>query len=189
MNSRSTAVLAALAVGIATMTGCAMVTPAYPPSISNVSKLKENGPTPVAVGAFSVKGDTPGATSVSIRANTMASSVGTNYADYLAQALKAELDLARRLDPKSTVEITGVLKKNMMDASGFVKGEGAIEAQFVVRRNGEIRFDKVKQATAEWSSSFIGNIAIPNAVQNYPMLVQNLLAVLYADPDFLTAIH
>lgn len=172
------------------MSGCATwKAPAYQPSVANVSTLKTATNSTVAVGAFSVKTDMPGATTLPLRAVTLASSVGTSFADYLAQALKAELELAQRFDPKTTIEITGVLTKNVLNADGMTKGQGEIEAQFVVRRNGEVRFDKLKSGTAEWPSSFMGNIAIPNAAQSYPLLVQNLLTALYADPDFLSAIR
>jgi hypothetical protein len=34
----------------------------------------------------------------------------------------------------------------------------------------------------------MGNIAIPRAQQNYPVVIQRLLSALYADPDFLAAL-
>lgn len=41
----------------------------------------------------------------------------------------------------------------------------------------------------EWESSFLGAIAIPNAVANYAPAVQKLLAELLADPAFRAAIR
>lgn len=119
----------------------------------------------------------------------MKPAAGADYAAYVADALRAELEMAQRLDPKATLEISGLLLKNDLDASGFSKGEAEIQAQFIVRRNGQVQFDKVKSANAEWESSFAGAVAIPRAAQNYPLLVQNLLSTLYADAEFLAAIR
>jgi len=181
--------VACAAVAIAGISGCAVPAPAYSPSIANVSTLKNNGTAPVAVGGFSVKTGTPGASTLSVRGHPMSTAVGSDYAGYLAEALRSELELARRSDPKATIEITGVLTRNELDGDGILKGVGLIEAQFVVRREGQIKFDKVKSGSAEWESSFAGAIAIPKAVQNYPVMVQSLLAALYSDADFQAALR
>ncbi len=181
--------LAAACATLALMTGCAMKAPAYQPSIDNVGLVKKGGTTPVAVGAFTVQTGAPGAASLSVRASSMTSPVGAHYGDYLAEALKQELDMARRLDPKANIEISGVLLKNVLSAGGFVRNDGEIEARFVVRRDGQIRFDKTKRAASEWESSFVGAVAIPKAQQQYPVIVQQLLAALYADADFQSAIR
>jgi len=182
------AMVAGAAVAIAGTSGCAVNAPAYSPSITNVSTLKNNGTAPIAVGAFSVKSGVPGATTLSLRGNPMSSAIGGNYAGYLAEALRSELELARRIDPKATIEITGVLTRNELDA-GIAKGTGLIEARFVVRRDGQVKFDKIKNASAEWESAFAGPVAIPKAAQNYPLLVQSLLAALYGDADFQAALR
>jgi len=84
---------------------------------------------------------------------------------------------------------TGLLTRNDLDSSGIVKGTGLIEAQFVVRRDGQVKFDKIKSASAEWESSFAGAVAIPKAAQNYPVMVQSLLAALYSDADLQSALR
>lgn len=183
------AVAACAAVAVAGLSGCAMKTPPYSPSIQNVSALKEAGTAPVAVGTFTVKAGIEGGTTISMRANSMSSPIGADYAAYLAEALRVDLDLAKRLDPRSTVEITGVLLRNDLDASGISKGVAQMEAQFIVRRDGQVRFDKVKKGATEWESSFAAAIAIPKAVQSYPYAVQSLLNALVSDADFQAAIR
>lgn len=103
--------------------------------------------------------------------------------------MKTELDLARRLDPKATVEITGVLLKNDISAGGLARNSAEIEARFVVRRDGQVSFDKVMRGATDWESSFLGSIAIPRAQQQYPVLVQLLLQSLYRDAQFQSAIR
>jgi hypothetical protein len=189
MRTQRVAAYACAIWALAFMTGCAIVTPPYQPSIANVTTLKQAGSAGAAVGAFTVQAGIQGANSLGIRGSSMSSSVGGHYGDYLAEALKRELDLAQRLDPKSKVEISGVLLKNVLSAGGISRNDGEIEARIVVRRDGQVRYDKTQRATAEWESSFAGAVAIPKAQQQYPVVVQNLLAALYADTDFLAAIR
>ncbi len=169
--------------GLIALAGCATKAPPYQPSIDNVQQLKAVAPKGVKLGEFTVDVDAKNATSIGIRASSMSSSVGSNYADYVAQALRDELSLAGRIDPNSNIEISGVLMGTDID-TGMAKGSGYIEARFMVKNQGKVRFDKIKRGESSWESSFIGAIAIPRAEQSYPSVVQNLLTNLYSDPDF-----
>src|SRR5512139_2689032 len=189
MNLRGIGMVTCVSAVLAVTTGCAIKAPAYQPSINNVSHLAKSGTTPVAVGAFAIQTGDEGGVKLTVRASPMTSLVGANFGDYLAEALKAELELARRFDPKAKIEISGVLLKNVISAGGIVRNDGEIVARFVVRRDGQVRFDKTKRGVADWESSFAGAVAIPKAQQQYPVVVQALLADLYADSDFLAAIR
>jgi len=173
----------------AAMAGCAVKANNYQPSIANVELLKRSGSAPAVVGAFSVQSGAVGGSTITLRASPMEPPSGGTYAGYLAEALKMELDMARRLDPKAAIEISGVLLKNDIAAGGMSRNSGEIEARFVVRRDGQMRFDKTKRVSDEWESSFAAAIAIPKAQQQYPVLVQSLLAALFADTDFQNAIR
>jgi hypothetical protein len=81
-----------------------------------------------------------------------------------------------------------VLLKNNVDAN-IGTATGTISARFIVKRGDEVRYDSVKTATTQWDSSFAAAIAIPRATQEYPLIVQKLLASLYADPAFMQAIQ
>ncbi len=166
-------------------TGCAMQAPRYQPSLDNVEAMKKS-PTSVALGAFSVQPGTSGP--ISLRGSSMTSPVGADYAAYLADALRQELALAGKLDAKSKIEISGLLLKNDIAAGGLSTNSGEIEARIVVKNNGAQRFDKVKRAELSWDSSFIGAIAIPKAQQQYPLIVQKLLAMIWTDADFQAAL-
>ena len=174
-------------VGVAVLSGCAMTTPSYSPSIDNVEVIKRSA-APVALGAFTVQSGLSSGASIGLRGNAMNSSVGGDYAAYLAEALRLELSLAGKLDPKSRIVITGLLLKNDIAAGGFSTNSGEIEARFTVTRDGQQRYAKAHRAEMSWESSFVGAVAIPKAVQQYPLMVQKLIGQLLADPEFSAAL-
>jgi hypothetical protein len=181
--------LIAMLVASLFATGCAGPAPNYAPSIDNVEALKKSGITAPNVGTITVSADLPGGKSLSLRANTMVSPVGANFGDYIATALRQELDLAKLLNAQSGLEISGALLRNNIDAGGISTNEGQIEARFVVKRGGQIRFDKVKRIEHKWESSFAGAVAIPLAANNYPVMVQKLISSLVADPEFVQSLR
>ncbi len=168
--------------------GCAIQAPAYSPSAAGIERVRNSGIQPVTLGSFTVRPGATGADSISLRGNPMASPVGANYAAYLAEALRTELRLAGKLDPKSTLEISGELLANDIAAGGIATNSGHIEARFVVKVGGQTRYDAVKRAEDSWDSSFVGAIAVPKAQQQYPLLVQQLIGKLWADGLFLAAL-
>jgi hypothetical protein len=187
LMSRTLAISVVLAVA-ALSSGCSMVAPKYSPSLENVQTLKDSGAQTTNVGAFestSGKGNSP---SISIRGSSLSSPYESSYGNYLAEALKQELSLAGKLAADAQIQVSGALQKNDINAAGFSTASGDMEARFVVRRGGEVRYDQVKAIHDEWESSFVGGIAIPRAQARYPVMVQKLLAALYADPAFLQAL-
>ncbi|HEY7642972.1 MAG TPA: hypothetical protein VH814_24785 [Steroidobacteraceae bacterium] len=182
-----TILLSIALVAAALSSGCSMVAPKYSPSLENVQKLKDSGAQTASVGTFE---STPGkgnAKSISIRGSSLSSPYDGSYANYLAEALKQELSMSGKLAADAQVQVSGALQKNDINAAvGTASGD--MEARFVVKRGGEVRYDQVKSIHDEWDSSFMGNIAIPRAQQRYPVMVQKLLAALYADPAFLQAL-
>lgn len=188
MRTHIALVAAGIAVSVVTLSGCAVKAPPYSPSIQNVSTLKSHGAAAVAVGAFTVKSGLATGQTLSLRANTMTSAIGGDFAAYLGEAIRSELELAGRLGKGADIEVSGVLLRNDVDPA-IGTGTARIDAQFVVRRGGAVRFDKVKRGEMSWDSSFAAAVAIPKATQNYPVTVQNLLAALYADADFQAAIR
>lgn len=175
------------AVAIALTSGCSMMAPRYTASVENVQKIKDADAQPVKVGAFE---STPGkgnANPISIRGSSLASPYDSSYAKYIAEALKQDLELAGKLAPDAQIEISGALQKNDINIPAVGSGTGDLEARFVVKRAGETKYDRVKNIHDEWESSFVGAVAIPRAQARYPVMVQKLLAALYADPAFVEA--
>lgn len=125
---------AALALLSAVLVGCAAPAPLYQPSVDNLETLKRTAAPASSVGAFTVKADTAGARSIGLRADSMTSPVGNDFAAYLADALQKELTLAGKWDAASATVVTGQLLKNDIAAGGMVTNSGEIEARFIVRR-------------------------------------------------------
>lgn len=169
------------------LSACSMIAPKYNTNFDNVDRLRSVQLESVTVGAFEKDAKAYDVNRLTIRGSSLNSPYGS-YTAYLQEALRQELDDARLLDPKSHIELSGVLMRNELDGSGITTGYAEIEARFVVRRDGKVRFDKVKTARHEWESSFVGAIAIPRAQQNYPQVVQKLLTALYLDVEFLEAL-
>lgn len=182
---RHVALWACVLLAAAAGSGCSTVGPQYSASIENVQTLKDSGSPGVRTGAFSQ--DASVKDSISLRASSMNSPYGT-YGNYLAEAIKQELQMAGKLAPGANIEVSGVLLKNSIDISGLGTGYGDIEARFVVKKGEIVRYDQVKKAHSEFESAFAGAIAIPRGRDEYPRLVQRLLAILYADQSFFEAL-
>jgi hypothetical protein len=181
--------LLSLVILVGSMTsGCSTTAPQYSASMDNVQLLKDAGNASAKVGKFD---SIPGAgnyNSISLRASHMNSPYENSYSAYLAEAIKQELSLAGKLKADTDIEISGSLLKNDINISGFSIGTGDIQARFVVKKGAQTRYDQIKTIHNQWESSFVGAVAIPRGQQQYPNLVQKLLATLYADRDFLAAL-
>jgi hypothetical protein len=178
------------AIGLAALllvAACAQIAPTYVFSPEHIEALKKSGPSSVRLGAFTAAERSSGAARLTVRSVTLTSPYG-DYPAYLKEALRQELTEAGKLGANAEIEITGVMTNNDLDASGFVVGDGELTARIVVRRGGAALFDKPVTAKSTWDSSFVGAIAIPRAITEYPKLVSAFIAALLRDPDFLAAI-
>jgi hypothetical protein len=169
-------------------TGCASVAPNYSALVDNVEILKNSGASKSSVGSVAVAPSVKGASIISIRASNMSSSVGANYGDYIANALKQELELARLYGATSPTQISGQLLANDIAAGGLSTNSGEIELRLIITASGVTKYDSVKRITHSWESSFAGAIAIPKAQQQYPIMVQMVIAAFLKDTAFLSAL-
>jgi hypothetical protein len=167
--------------------GCSMMAPQYTASLDNVQSLKNAGDFTASLGEFTSSKDKENANPISIRGSSLNSPYQDSYAAYLAEAIKQELSLAQKLSQKANIELSGTLTKNDIDAA-MGTAHSDIEARFIVKKGGSVSYDQVKSVHHEWESSFVGAIAIPRAIQEYPVMVQKLLAALYADKAFINAL-
>lgn len=177
--------LALASVAFLFLVGCAGPAPSYAPSIDNVETLKKSGAGKVNVADITPKENLQGASAIQLRAVSMQTPVGKNYGDYIAAALRTELEMAKLYAPQSGTTISGVLLKNNIDAGGFSTNEGQLEVRFTVKRDGQVRFEKTKSIVHTWESAFAGAVAIPLAANNYPIMVQKLIDALVSDSDFI----
>jgi hypothetical protein len=178
----------AMSMSVVLSYGCAAPSRPYQASINNVQLFKNATKEKLNVGTVGIDDKVSGNKSVSMRANSMTSNVGEHFGDYLKDALKQDLQLAGLFDASSSIQITGTLLKNNIDAGGFSENSGQIEARFLVKRNEAVKYDKVKSTTHSWPSEFAAMVAIPLAFNNYTVLVQKLISELAKDPDFVLSL-
>lgn len=177
------------AISLILLAGCAtQQAPPYAPSVENAHALRDSGAGVAKVGKFRADPKTGNNDYISLRGLPLTSPVGGKYTDYIEEALRSELRAARLLDDKAAVEITGFLMKNDVDISGAKEGWAEIEARVIVRRGGQVRFNKVKYAKTTFESSFAGAVAMPRGAQSYPEVVRKFMSVLFSDQDFISAL-
>lgn len=172
-----------------TVPGCTTVAPRYGFAPENVQTLRDAGTTSVRLGDFTVAPGLPSATRVSLRLNPMVSPYGTGCADYLREAIRQEFAEAGRLSSNAQTELSGILLRNDVDATGMIRGQANLSARIVVKRAAETVYDRVYMAETSWDSNYVGAIAIPRAVNAYPELVHRFVASLIGDAAFLAAIR
>jgi len=177
-----------LLAAVALSAGCSMVAPKYSPSLENVQKIKDANISPTKVGTFDFTAAAGNTNPISLRGSSLNSPYDGSYAKYIAEAVKQELVLAGKFAADAQLEVSGALQKNDINIPALGSGTGDLQARFVVKRGGEVRFDQVKMIHDEWDSSFVGAVAIPRAQERYPVMVQKLIGQLLADPAFLQSL-
>jgi hypothetical protein len=170
------------------MVGCATNAPNYNSDFGNVGKLRGAELVPLRIGEVNKVANTkPDVDSLTIRGGKYKSPYGS-FTAFLQEALRQEFADAKLIDPASSVEISGVLLKNVLDTSGFSTAFAEMQARLSVKRRGQVVYEETKTARTEWASSFVGAIAIPRANQTYPTVIQKLLGEFYDDPKFIGAL-
>lgn len=177
-----------LGAGIALMAlaaaGCADVpAPKYQPAIGNTEVLLKE-PAKLAVGAFTAVSGVSNQ-ELPIRGLNVLKAGGADgtFSGYLHDALVAELSTAGRYDPHSGLVLTGVLIRNYLNTT-LPQASATVGARFTLSRDGRECYDKTLVARSQWPSLFLGALAIPAAINNYPSAYQKLLAKLFTDPQF-----
>jgi hypothetical protein len=187
MSARHILVLLAASV----LAGCATgPIGAHQPSMAIVQSLRQSNMAPASVGEF-----VPAATlkagrdqSVSVRGSSVKSPSANSFAAYLKDALIQDLRAAGKYDAAAGTAISGQLTQNDLNAGGISKADATVAAKFVVTRNGTSVYDKLISVAHEWDSSFVGAIAIPEAINQYTQMYTRLLDKLFADEEFRKAV-
>ncbi|CAN5744329.1 hypothetical protein BH11PSE1_BH11PSE1_08020 [soil metagenome] len=181
--------LTALAA-LLTLSACAVpAIDAYQPTIANAQAARGADLPAIRVGDFILASGLPAGLdrSVVIRASTLRPPKGDSFSKYLGDCLAAELRAAGKLDPAANVVITGALTESKV-SSGVSVGEASLGATFTVTRDGRRVFQKALWVSTVWESSFMGAIAIPDAMNQYTALYGKLVGALLSDEEFRAAI-
>lgn len=167
------------------LSACTTTAPPFQPDFSNTNQLKAQGIDKLSVGEF--KAADENVEKITIRGGTMKSPYGS-YTSYLETGLTESLKQANLWSGVSNYRVSGVLEQNDFDASGISIGEADMSVRFVVTKDEDEVYNKVHTVHHEWESSFMGAVAIPNALQNYSVVVQKVLAKLFEDQEFIQAV-
>jgi len=162
---------------------------AHQASIDNIQLLRQSSASGFAVGEFKPAPDAPSPADkvVTVRGSRLTSPSSDSFASYLRDALVVDLEAAGKYDPASALTISGQLTRNTLNAAGFSKADSTLAAKFSVARGGAIVFDKRIEEQQTWDSSFIGAVAIPEAINHYTEMYTKLLHRLFSDEEFRAA--
>lgn len=171
---------------VSSLAGCTMNAVQYQPDFNLVNHLKDQEIQSINIG--DITAENPKVNKISLRGSPMVSPFNNSYADYLEAALREQLTQANLYDNSSSIEISGSLLENSVDAMGFTVGVANISARFVVDKSGETVYNKTISIRYEWPSSFVGAVAIPNAQNNYPEAIKKLIFKFMRDQEFLDVV-
>lgn len=179
--------LSALAL-VATLflNGCAQVPLAQPsPKAEVIEKARASQLAPVNLGSFKAdpKLGADKDRGVSVRSNTISSPIDGSFAQYLRETLMVDLKASGLYDANSPTILSGFLTESLLDV-GIDTGQSNLGARFVLTNGGKILYDKELKASANWPSSFVGAIAIPQGINQYTDLYHKLVGQLFEDPDY-----
>ena len=168
------------------LSGCAQI-PLSPPTAKAevVEKVRASRLAPVNVGSFKPdpKLGADNDRGINVRSNTVSSPVEGSFAQYLRETLLVNLKASGLYDASSPTTLSGFLTESLLDV-GIETGQSNLGARFVLSNGGKILYDKELKASANWPSSFVGAIAIPQGINQYADLYNKLVSQLFDDPDY-----
>lgn len=168
------------------MVGCASVKMS-PPSASadTLHKLRAANLASSSVGEFGLApGLKPGLDkSLGGLRGMSLQSANESFSQQLKDTVIVELKAAGLYDEKSELQIEAQLLENQVNAA-ITTGSAKLAANFTVDKAGKRLFEKSFSVDSQWDSSFIGDIAVPEAINRYSSLYRQLVAKLFDDKDF-----
>lgn len=179
-----------LSLSLLPLGACALApVPAPQATLSNIEAIRAGGVGPMQVGEFIPGPGSPTAMDrkITIRAGSQAPPDGS-YAKLLGETLAAELRGAGKLDPHSTLVVSGIVTKTHVD-SAMPDATAELEAHFILKRDGAAVFDKTLDVQSTWKSDFMGAVAIPDAFNHYNALFPEIVSKLLSDAEFKAAAH
>jgi len=171
--------------GLAATACVNMTLPVPQPTMQTLQIMRGSDLAPMKVGKFTAApGLKGGDSSVTIRSVVLAAPDGS-LATYLQKQVEADLRAAGKLDPESSLELDGELTQS--DANSMNAGNAVLAAKFVLHKADAAVFEKEISVDAQWDTSFVGAVAIPEAMNQYTALYDKLVAKLMSDPGFISA--
>jgi hypothetical protein len=125
--------------------------------------------------------------SIAIRADALQPPGGGTFSSYLRSTIEAELAGAGLLDGNSRYVLGAQLTQSEVSTFGS-ESRGRLAAMFRLSDGQTLVFEKELMVEDAWPSSFLGAIAIPEAMNHYTGLYPRLFAALLEDPEFRAAL-
>lgn len=174
------------AASLLVLTGCASVqVDATSASPQLLERLRSSNLQPMQAGKFALAPGKPAEmdrTLSGLRGSSLTPAKGS-FSQLLKDTFIVEMTAAGLYDVNSPVVVEADLTDSRVDAA-IGTGTGRLAARFMVKRAGSLVYDKELAIDAKWESSFVGAIAIPEAMNQYQAMYRALVVKLIDDPDF-----
>ena len=155
------------------LSACTSVAPDFQPDSKIITHFRLGDFQSLKVGE--VSGANEKIEKISIRGGKMKSPYKNSYVAYLKEALEIQLKYSNIWDENSLLKIDAVFLNNKLDASGVDIGIIELSAEFSIYESNKKVYQNTHVISHQWSSSFVGAIAIPAAQQNYQVAIHKLL--------------
>jgi hypothetical protein len=179
------------ALAAVSLAGCANIKLAQPQAaMDNVVALRSADIPAMNAGKFALAPSAkPGIDKrVTVRGSPISVEGGGTFSDHLKATLVSDLKAAGKYDTAAPLVVEGELTDNTLNAAGTKTANALMAVRFRVLRNGQSVYDRRVEQAATWESSFVGMVAIPDAINRYTEQFRLVLLKLYKDPEFLRAV-
>lgn len=179
------------AIAAAALSGCASIKLAPPQAaMDNVVALRGAEIPAMNAGKFALAAGKPASIDkrVTVRGSPITVEGGRTFSEHLKATLISDLTAAGKYDAAAPVVIEGELTDNTLNAAGTRTAEAFMAVRFRVLRGDKAVYDRRIEQPATWPSSFVGMVAIPDAINHFTEQFRLVLLKLYRDPEFLSAV-
>lgn len=163
--------------------GCSVKAPKYQADVDTMNNLSDISLAHVNISQNDNQLEKPN--EIRLRGATMNSPYGSSFNEYLSSSLKEQLTHSKLYDEKSSLNINTTFTKNNVDIWGFDEGFYDLGAKFTIKKNEKVLLDKNIEVKHTFPSHFLGQIAIENAINNYPIAMSKLIAKFLNDKEVL----
>jgi hypothetical protein len=179
------------AIAAAALSGCATFKLAPPQAaMDNVMALRAAEIPAMNAGKFVLAAGKPANIDkrVTVRGSSVTADGGRTFSDHLKATLISDLTAAGKYDAAAPVVIEGELTDNTLNAAGARTANAFMAVRFRVLRGDRTVYDRRIEQPATWDSSFVGMVAIPDAINHFTEQFRLVLLKLYRDPEFLKSV-
>ncbi len=120
-----------------------------------------------------------------LRAIKMISPYGGTFTEYLKISIEEHLKAAMHYNSDSDITMNIQLIKNVVDIWNMSIGKAKLEMKLIITKNDINIYENLYSVQDTFSSGFVGETAMKNAVKHYPIVMQKLVNKLFEDKKLL----